>query len=58
MNVEIEDIFSMDVDGEHIPIDPEKVEAEYFSRTLDVCLRRIFIYMKTTCYNPKDDSLM
>lgn len=50
-NFEVEDIFPMDVDGESILPDPEKIEAEGFSRTLDICLRRIFTYMKETCYD-------
>lgn len=51
-NFEIEDIFPMDVDGEDcMQVDKEKVEAECLSRTLDICLRRIFMYMKTTCYD-------
>lgn len=42
----------MDVDGECMQVDPDKLEAESFSHTLDVCLRRLFMYMKTTCHDP------
>jgi RNA polymerase I-specific transcription initiation factor RRN3 len=56
-NVEIENIFPIDVDGERIQVDPEKMEVECFSRTLDICLRRIFMYMKTTCHD-SDGNLM
>jgi len=42
----------MDVDGECMQVDPEKLEAESFSHTLDVCLRRLYLYMKTTCHDP------
>lgn len=52
INIDIEDIFSMDVDdGGCIKVDPNKVEEEHFSDTLDICLKRIFIYMKTVCHN-------
>jgi len=56
--MEIEDIFPMDVDeGECMKVCPKKIEEENFSDTLDICLKRIFIYMKTTCHNP-DGSLL
>lgn len=42
----------MDVDdGGCIRVDPNKAEEENFSNTLDICLKRIFIYMKTVCHN-------
>lgn len=47
----------MDVDGECMEVDPDKVDAEYFSRTLDICLKRMFLYMKTTCYDVDDNLL-
>lgn len=50
-NAETEDIFPMDVDIECMQLVPDKSEAECFSHTLDICLRRIFIYMKTTCHD-------
>lgn len=56
-NVGIEDIFPMDVDGECMQVDPDKLEAESYSHTLDVCLRRLFMYMNTTCHDP-DGSLL
>lgn len=57
-NFEIEDIFPMDVDGgDCMQVDPEKVEAECLSRTLDICLKRIFMYLKTTCHDT-DGSLL
>jgi len=49
--MEVEDIFPMDVD------EGGCMKVENFSDTLDVCLKRIFIYMKTTCHNP-DGSLL
>lgn len=52
VNVGIEDIFPMDVDGECMQVDPDKLEAESFSHTLDVCLRRIFMYTNSTCHDP------
>jgi len=52
VNVGVEDIFPMDVDGECMQVDPDKLEAESFSHTLDVCLRRLFVYMNTTCHDP------
>lgn len=51
-NHEIEDIFPMEVDGECVQVDPNKVESESFLHTLDICLLRIFSYLKTTCHNP------
>lgn len=45
-NVEIEDIFLMDIDCENV-----QVEAECFSRTLDICLKNLFLYMKQICYD-------
>lgn len=52
MNLEIEEIFLMDVDGEStMQPNSEEVEAKGFSRTLDICLRKIFMYMKETCYD-------
>jgi len=51
VNVEIEDIFPVDVDVECMQVDPDKLDAESFSHTLDVCLRRLFIYMNTTCHD-------
>lgn len=56
-NHEIEDIFPMEVDAECIQADSNKLESESFSRTLDICLLRIFSYLNTTCYNP-DGSLL
>jgi len=57
VNVGIEDIFPMDVDGECMQVDPDKVEAESFSRTLDICLLRLFLYLKTTCHD-SDNGLL
>ncbi|XP_027843438.1 RNA polymerase I-specific transcription initiation factor RRN3-like isoform X1 [Aphis gossypii] len=57
VNVEIEDIFPMDVDGEYMQVDPDKLEAESFSHTLDICLKRLFMYMKTTCHDLNGDLL-
>lgn len=54
----MEDIFPMDVDGECLQADPEKLEAECFSHTLDICLRRIFMYIKSTCHDPDDGKLL
>lgn len=51
VNVEVEDIFSMDIEYDNTQVDADKVEAECFSGTLDVCLKEIFIYLKTTCHN-------
>lgn len=43
----------MDVDdGGCLKVCPNKIEGENFSDTLDICLKRIFIYMKTTCHSP------
>jgi len=47
----------MDVDGEYMQVDPDKLEAESFSHTLDVCLKRLFMYMKTTCHDLNGDLL-
>jgi len=53
INNEIEDIFPMDVDdGGCMKVCPSKIEEENFSDTLDICLKRIFTYMKTTCHSP------
>lgn len=49
VNEEIEEIFSMDIDGECMEVD--KVETECFSHTLDICLGKIFVHMKTFCHN-------
>lgn len=49
--MEIEDIFPMDVDGDCMKVDPDKICAENYSRTLDICLKEIYNYMKTTCYD-------
>lgn len=58
INFDIEDIFSMDVDdGVCIKVGPNKPEEENFSNTLDICLKRIFIYMKTVCHNPNGSLL-
>lgn len=57
VDVEIDDIFSMDVDGDCTKVDSVKSEAACFSHTLDICLRKIFMYMKTTCYDD-DGNLM
>jgi RNA polymerase I-specific transcription initiation factor RRN3 len=57
VNVGIEDIFPMDVDGECMQVDPDKVEAESFSRTLDICMLRLFLYLKTTCHD-SDNGLL
>lgn len=57
VNIEIEDIFPMDVDGESVQVDSDKLDAENFSRTLDICLKRLFLYMKITCHDP-DGNLM
>lgn len=51
VNEEIGEIFSMDIDGECMEVDSHKVEAECFSHTLDVCLGKIFVYMKTFCHD-------
>lgn len=48
----------MDIDGgECMQVDPDKIEAECFSHSLDICLRRMFVYLKTTCYDT-DGSLL
>lgn len=58
IDTEIEDIFPMDVDsGGCMKVGPDKDEQESFSDTLDICLERIFIYLKNTCHNP-DGSLL
>lgn len=41
----------MDVDGECMQVNPDKVEAESLSHTLDICLLRLFTHMKTTCHS-------
>lgn len=51
VNVEVENIFSLDIDYNNTKINAGKVEVECFSATLDVCLKEIFIYLKTTCHN-------
>lgn len=51
VNVDIEDIFPMDVDGECMQVDPDKLDAESFSRTLDICMLRMFMFMKNTCHD-------
>jgi len=51
VNIEPEDIFPMEIDCGSIQINPSKVEAENLSRTLDICLKKIFEFMKTTCYD-------
>lgn len=56
-NHEIEDIFPMEVDGECAQANSNKVESENFSRTLDICLLRVFSFLKTTCHSP-DGSLL
>lgn len=48
-HVEMEDIFPMDVDAECMQDNSNKEEC--FSHTLDVCLRRIFVYLKTSCHD-------
>lgn len=48
-NVEIEDIFSMDVDEDCTQVGSNKVES--FPYILDICLKRLFTFMKTTCHN-------
>lgn len=40
----------MDVDGECTQINPDKVETESLSYTLDICMLRLFTHMKTTCH--------
>lgn len=50
-NIEIEDIFSMDIDGESMQINSNKREIECFSHTLDICLIRIFMYIKNICHD-------
>jgi len=52
INIEIEDIFPMDIDeGGCVKVCPKEIEEGNFSDTLDICLKRIFTYMKTTCHN-------
>ncbi|XP_050531898.1 RNA polymerase I-specific transcription initiation factor RRN3-like isoform X2 [Daktulosphaira vitifoliae] len=46
-----ENIFAMDVDGDCISASPEIQESESFVCTLDMCLKRIFDYIKTFCYD-------
>jgi len=47
----------MDVDGESMQVDANKIEAEGFSRTLDICLKRLFLYLKVTCHDPDGNLL-
>lgn len=42
----------MDVDGECMQADANKVEGDNFSLVLDICLKRIFVYLKTSCHDP------
>lgn len=39
----------MDVDGECMQVDPDKIE-ESLSHTLDICLLKLFTHLKTTCH--------
>lgn len=58
INIEFEDIFPMDLnDGGHMESGPNKAIEEQFSDTLDICLKKIFIYMKNTCHKA-DGSLL
>lgn len=57
LKVEIDNIFSMDVDEDNIHGNINKTKPECFSHTLDICLLRIFAFMKTTCHNI-DDSIL
>jgi len=57
VNIEVEDIFPMDVDGECMQVDPDKIDAESYSRILDVCLKKLFLYMKITCHDPDGNLL-
>lgn len=60
-NVEIEDIFCMDIDGEYMQVEPDKAkteeETECFLHTLDICLKRIFTYLKTKCHDTEGNLL-
>ncbi|VVC30424.1 Hypothetical protein CINCED_3A002920 [Cinara cedri] len=57
-NVEIEDIFPMDVDDENcMKVDPDKLNAENYSRTLDICLKVLYNYIKTTCFDTEGSLL-
>lgn len=50
-NIEFEDMFLMEIDGDSIQIDTDAKEVECFSHTLDICLIRIFVYLKSICYD-------
>ncbi|VVC30426.1 RNA polymerase I specific transcription initiation factor RRN3 [Cinara cedri] len=53
VNIETDNIFSMDID-DNIQGKPNKTETQCFSHTIDICLLRLFVYMKTTCHNIVD----
>lgn len=57
VKVKTDDIFSMDVDEDNMHGNINNTNAECFSHTLDICLLRIFAFMKTMCHNI-DDSLL
>lgn len=43
----------MDVDGECMQTNSNKVEC--FSHTLDICIKRVFIFLKSACHDSNDD---
>ncbi|XP_050436461.1 RNA polymerase I-specific transcription initiation factor RRN3-like [Adelges cooleyi] len=48
---EPEDIFAMDIDGDDVETNPDRLESEYFSRSLDICMLRIFKFLKSSCHD-------
>lgn len=50
-SAEPEDIFAMDIDGDNVETNPDRLESEYFSRSLDICILRIFKFVKSSCHD-------
>lgn len=62
VNPEIDNILPMDIDEDNIQSNINTTiskinKAECYSHILDICLLRIFTYMKTTCHNTDDNLL-